>query len=339
MIRVVAPERIATTDSLRPPSALDLLAHAYKDWLHVNVFSPEFDVVVVLNASLHGDPLAASSLGVGTFIVHRANRLVARVDVLPQLDVEVGAAAIGVGTTSRVALGEAGWFLAASGRAGNTVMEVCADAVAAPIDVESPASFGSGWISWRAVPRLRVEGMLRLDGEELRLDGAAGYHDHNWGRWRWGDDIGWRWGTFPVADADATVTVAHRTNRRHRVGFPIARLQAGALVRDYPGRTVSIEYVGRRERPLRRLPGGMAAMRSDRQRPDLPERVVVRLVDGFDEVVVEFAVTEAVQVVTAEPTGAGHTFIHELLGSFELSGRVAGHVLAGRGLGVFEHVD
>ena len=48
------------------------------------------------------------------------------------------------------------------------------------------------WVS--AAPACRVEGSLTINGEEYNLNGVRGYHDHNFGNWDWGDNIGWDWG-------------------------------------------------------------------------------------------------------------------------------------------------
>jgi hypothetical protein len=55
---------------------------------------------------------------------------------------------------------------------------------------------GDGRISWLFVPRLRADGWLRISGVHHRLDNDLAYHDHNWGRFRWGDDFSWTWGTI-----------------------------------------------------------------------------------------------------------------------------------------------
>jgi hypothetical protein len=50
-----------------------------------------------------------------------------------------------------------------------------------------------GWVSGYVVPVLSgiYSGTLRVNGEDLRVDGAAGYHDHNWGFW---EGVSWQWG-------------------------------------------------------------------------------------------------------------------------------------------------
>jgi hypothetical protein len=74
-----------------------------------------------------------------------------------------------------------------------------------------------GWRSGYVVPVLSgaVHGLLAVDGVDVPLDGATGYHDHNWGfwqgvHWQWGqvahDDVSFVYGrVFPpasVADPD-----------------------------------------------------------------------------------------------------------------------------------------
>jgi hypothetical protein len=59
-----------------------------------------------------------------------------------------------------------------------------------------------GWMSGYTVPVLAgtFSGRLVVDGRELRVDGAAGYHDHNWGFWA---GVQWQWGQ--VAGAGVSI--------------------------------------------------------------------------------------------------------------------------------------
>lgn len=358
---LTAPTLRAPTDHLRPPSPIDLLAHAHKDWLHVNVFVPERGVAALVNASLHGDTLSPTSSAAGTIVVHRAGSPpLAHVEVIDQRDARIDATAIAIGPTGgdatvRVALGEDGSDVTASAAFAGAAIRARGTAIDAPIVAEIPLPFGRGWIAWRALPRLALDGTITLDDEafDLARCRAVGYHDHNWGRWCWGDDAGWSWGTFPAVPVTArnggigevdgmdgiTVTVVHRTDRHHRRGDPTARVEAGGVARDYPARTVLIERVGRYAGGLQRVPGAMAALRADRRDPHLPERVVITVDDGFDRLSVRFDVDEAVQLINADPVSSGHTFVHELFGRFECRGRFLGRRVRAEGAGVFEHVD
>ena len=51
----------------------------------------------------------------------------------------------------------------------------------------------AGWLSGYVVPVLSgpLSGALDIGGARIGLDGAVGYHDHNWGFWR---GVSWQWG-------------------------------------------------------------------------------------------------------------------------------------------------
>jgi hypothetical protein len=59
-----------------------------------------------------------------------------------------------------------------------------------------------GWVSGYVVPVLSgtMRGTLRIGGESLVFEDAAGYHDHNWGFW---EGVSWQWGQ--VAHGDLSV--------------------------------------------------------------------------------------------------------------------------------------
>ena len=59
-----------------------------------------------------------------------------------------------------------------------------------------------GWLSGYVVPVLSgtFHGAFHVGGEEVSVEGAAGYHDHNWGFW---EGVRWQWGQ--VAGHDVSV--------------------------------------------------------------------------------------------------------------------------------------
>ncbi|HXD75939.1 MAG TPA: hypothetical protein VN628_19475 [Vicinamibacterales bacterium] len=56
-----------------------------------------------------------------------------------------------------------------------------------------------GWLSGYVVPVLsgKLSGTLSVNGEDIPLTGASGYHDHNWGFWK---DVHWQWGQVSGGD-------------------------------------------------------------------------------------------------------------------------------------------
>jgi hypothetical protein len=329
-----------SADTLRPPAPGDPAAAAYKDWLHLNLFDFESGNVALVNASLHGAPADPRSLAAGLLLVRNPERgWLGELETGPRAGAAIGAAGIGLERVA-LALGAGGHVLGdARAPHGPVALRLDATPAARAIDVEARLPFGSGWIAWRAVPRLDLRGRCTVGEREIDLRRSAAYHDHNWGRWFWGDDFGWEWGAF-LTPQDVTFVFAVVTDRTHRRRGPATfALDAGGRRRSWSDAQTRIAFSGRLERVERRLPGALAALHQDRARPALPRTVTISADDGFDRVELQFEAESAVQLIAADPAVRGYSFIHELAGDFFYRGTVRGRRLEGWGLGVFEHVD
>ena len=330
-------------DSLRPPSRLDAHAAAYKDWLHLNLLDFDSRAVGLVNASLHGSPEDARSRAVGAALVHVPGEgWIGNVESLGLAEANVGAASIALERVAVAVDGRRGEVLASAvlPQAG-LVVDLTASASARDLDVELRLPLGArGWISWYAVPRLSVRGSVVVAGRRLDLDRATAYHDHNWGRWHWGDDLGWEWGCF-AAETGPTFVLSRTSDRAHaRTSRPLLVVQgAGRKRRTFAGRTVDVRLEGRLAAEPRRLPGTLAALHQDRAAPRLPGRVTVRCDDGADRVELEFRPRACAQLIAADPIERGYGFVHELVGELSYVSRVQGQTGEGTGLGVFEYVD
>lgn len=331
-------------DALRPPTTLDPSAGAYKDWLHLNVFDPLSGSVGLINASLHGAPERASSLAVGAALFSGpSGSFYGNVEVMALSEAKLGAASILLERTAVAADHRARHVYASArfdedGARANLIARY--DKGARPIRLERRLPFGSGWISWLVVPRLQLEGTLELGGKPLALDAAVAYHDHNWGRFHWGDDIGWEWGVFPSSASGPCVVFSRASDRNHqRLGEPILVLDHCGRRRSFQGEAVELEFGGRFAGRLRRLPGALAALRQDRMAPDLPGRLRVRASDGVDFVEVRFWTRAAAQLIAADPERSGCSFVHELTGRALTRGQLGGTAFEEQGAGVFEYVD
>jgi hypothetical protein len=331
-----------TVDSLRPPSRLDAHAAAYKDWLHLNLLDFESGAVGLVNASLHGSPEDARSRAVGAALVHLPGAgWSGNVEAMALADAHVGTAAIGLeGVAVAVDGGRDEVLASVRLPRDGLVVDLVASATSRDLDVEVRLPLGDGWISWYAVPRLSVRGSVTVAGLDLDLSRATAYHDHNWGRWHWGADLGWEWGCF-AAEAGPTFVLSRTTDRAHaRTSRPLVVVQgAGRRRRTFAGRTVEVWLEGRLAAEPRRLPGALAALHQDRAAPRLPELVTVRCDDGADRVELEFRARACAQLIAADPAERGYGFVHELVGELSWASRIAGVARDGTGLGVFEYVD
>ena len=329
-------------DVLRPPPLFDPTAPAYKDWLHLNILDHTTGAVGLVTVSLHGAAHDARSLAVGAALVHIPGAgWVGNIETRRFQEANIGASGIGLEHVA-VSLDLADERVLASVWDRENQLEVRASATpaAAPIIVEQELPFGSGWISWYAMPRLQLSGEWMIGGLTRDLAGASAYQDHNWGRWHWGDDVGWEWGSF-LAPAPGPVFVFSRvTNRDHtRCGDSSLSVRAGKQRCTFAGAAIELKSWGNLDEPLRRVPGALAALHQDRAQPRLPKHVHVRANDGFDQLELEFTAHAAAQLITADPMKRGYGFIHELPGGFVCTGRIGSADVSARGLGIFEYVD
>jgi hypothetical protein len=310
--------------------------------LHLNVFDHSSGSVGIMNVSLHGAPDDPCSLAVGTGLAHVPRvGWVGNVEVRGLREAAVGGASIGLERVAIATFPERGVVVGSVRNPDNGfTARLTARASVPPVIVEEKIPLGPGWFSWYAVPRLALAGSWSIKGQVNHLEGASAYHDHNWGRWHWGDDLGWEWGCFLTPRSGPAFVMSRTTDRTHRqCGKPWLVVLANEKRRNFTGPSVEINYSEELETVVRRLPGAMAALHQDRVRPHLPKRLQLRANDGVDHVALEFVGRAAVQMVAADPGRRGYGFIHEIVGEFSCSGKLGTTELSGTGLGVLEHVD
>ena len=326
-------------DGLRAPSALDPQAGLYKDWLHLNLFHRPSGLVGLVNVAAHGAPGDPLARAVGAALVHvPGHGWAGNLEAISLADASFDERGIGLRS---VALGLDELVVLASARLPHDGLElsVTARATTPPLTVPLRLPLGDGWISWSAVSHLVAAGSATVAGRTIALDGCDAYHDHNWGRWRWGDDVGWRWGCFMAGGGDPSFVIGRTYDRAHRVGGrPVLLVHSGGRRQLFTGSSVRIDAAGSLDARPRRLPGALAALHVDRARPALPAEVQVDIDDPRGRVILRFRAAAAAQVITAEPGKRGYGFIHELPGTFEATGVVHGTAIECEGLGIYEHV-
>ena len=186
---------------------------------------------------------------------------------------------------------------------------------------------------------MRVSGEIRVDGQRIGLNNAIAYHDHNWGRWHWGDDAGWEWGAFAFPAIDALFVFARASNKAHdRFGLVHFSVELkGCMIAFAPDRVV-IELGGTLG-IARRIPGALAAIHTDRRKLGLPAAVFITANDGTNAVQVVLNAWTAAQLILSEPTQPGYSFINEIAGSCTATGKIGDFKFDTSGLGVFEYVE
>jgi hypothetical protein len=332
------------SDSLRPPPPFDLQAAAYKDWLHLNLLDHASGRIGVINVSLHGTPGDPRSRAVGTALVHVPGAgWIGNLEIRGMDEAAIGPASIGLEHVAVAIDTRSGTVLASVRDPENDLaLHVTARMATAPIIVEQPLPLGHGWISWTAVPRLTVTGEWIICDVQSDLSTAGAYHDHNWGRWYWGDDLGWEWGCFltpaTVTPPKAVVFSLTTDRTHHQTGQPALSVIVGQKRQTFRGSALQIDYEGRLDMVERRVPGALAALHQDHAHVHLPRRITIRADDGRDCITLEFNGHSAAQLITGDPIMRGYNFIHEIAGEFRCAGWLGEVEVSGAGLGVFEYV-
>ncbi len=329
-------------DRLRPPSPFDLEAAAYKDWLHLNFFDHTTGSVGLINVSLHGAPDDPRSRAVGTALVHVPGvGWLGNVESSGVSEASVGDTGIAMHHVALAIHYASGTVLASADFPDDGLrLRLSSSAETAAIDFEQRFPLTSGWVSWYLVPCLSVAGRAEVAGRVIDLTTARAYHDHNWGRWYWGDDVGWEWSCFvgPGPEVFACVLVRTTDSGHRQLGACTLMVYAGGLRRVFRGAAVQVEFVRRVQQLDRRIPGSMAALHQDRVALRLPYRMLVRAYDGIDNVELEFETTSSAQLVAADPMARGYAFVNEIVGSFTGRARLGVEDRTVSGLGVLEYV-
>jgi hypothetical protein len=196
-------------------------------------------------------------------------------------------------------------------------------------------------LSWLFVPRLEAHGHVSIGNTRLSLRGTPAYHDHNWGRFRWGDDFGWVWGSvLPTRSTDPWTTVfmcmTDRFRRRAtRQGLYVWHgRDPVAMWRDA---AVTVEQDGLLRRPpALTLPAVMGVLRPG-SASDLPAALTIRGHQDGDRVELRFEPDDYVRIVVPdEHDDLDVVVLNEVSGRVRASGEIGGRALDLRGSGVFE---
>jgi hypothetical protein len=191
-----------------------------------------------------------------------------------------------------------------------------------------------GMISTFIIPRMSVEGTLRIEGRSYRLNGATGYHDHNWGYWNWGKDLGWDWGYIleeRADDHDSPLSivfgqVTDATRAAARSDMVLIVWEGARLTQVFLDDTVEITTSG--VLPAYRvpqIPGLLSFLQLKRR--EVPRSLVIHASDTADALQLYMNVDNGLQFLLPQPVGTGITTVSELLGRYQVKGTLDGRPL------------
>jgi hypothetical protein len=196
-------------------------------------------------------------------------------------------------------------------------------------------------LHWVVTPRLRTSGVVTVGGRRHDLDGTLSYHDHNWGRFVWGQNFSWRWAFALPDDAAVPWTLAFAslaTRDRHHALSQGAFLWRGAQrCRTYRDHDVQIvaDRVPLAARRVFKIPRVMALLAPEVP-TDIPRRVELRAERGGEWLRYQFDPVDFGQVVIPSEREYAVTILNEVAGPCLVEGEVGGDRLSWTGRSVFE---
>jgi hypothetical protein len=340
-----AGEALAVIDRLHPPERGAPDAARYKEWHHFVLFDGG-ERTLIVNLSVDGDLGGPGGQAKVVLLAHGPEGWSGGVDRYAGADARASARSPGLRVgRQRIAFRDGSYRVAAALRDGSLAVRAELAPAAAPAMIWHDTPVGSGYVNWLIVPDLAVAGTARLPGWRGALDGWRGYHDHNWGRWWWGEDFGWQWGVArePAATraggGPALTVVYDRTSDR---GGAVAKehtlsLWSGPdLVRVFAREELRARMRGRRGgSPPRRVPGVMGLL-AQGGASAVPALVEVEAGDGADGLALRFVPGSVVEVVVPSDLGSGFVRLAEVVGEVRVEGRVDGREVAFDARAVFE---
>ncbi|AJK81188.1 hypothetical protein PICSAR240_03756 [Mycobacterium avium subsp. paratuberculosis] len=332
---------LARSDFLRAPMLATARPAGFKEWHHFVVHGR--GVRLLINFSFNNEAFGADGarLTPRVIVIARDERWTGAVARFDERAVHVSAdlGELSVGG-NRMTIVPDGYRVAIDLPDKDIHGELHFTSTSRPFVVRNEPA-GEGRVSWLFVPRLRADGWLRIGGADHRVCDDLAYHDHNWGRFRWGDDFGWTWGTILPAEPDdpwsmvfAQITDRSRLRCVSRSLYVWHRDEPAAIFRHAAVRA-------RTEGPLDRpadctLPPPMRLL-LDGEVPGVPERIEITATRAADTVRAEFRSRSYVRLAQPSETRLDRsTVLCETDGTVAASGTVRGEKFDFAGTGVFE---
>lgn len=322
----------------------------HKEWLHFAVHAAGLDVLV--NFSLVDEPVGGQRPGGHhdgpwseaarlTLLVRDEGGWVGDVDSYRTDDIAVTTGDIDMRFGRNHVRFEDGRYLIRAHARNKPIavdlelVPACMPALAPNIPLESGPP-----IHWCVLPRSMATGTVRVGDRTHTLREAPGYHDHNWGRWKWGDDFAWEWGFGLPDDASEpwSMVFVRLTNRaRSRtLAQGLFLWKDGVQRRTFREHDMRVWHEGYLRPPtVTKVPSVMALLHPELP-TDVPELLGFEAEVRGDRLEGSFRGEDVAQVVIPGERDYNVTIINEVSGRVDLSGHVGGERVELHGSAVFE---
>jgi hypothetical protein len=180
-----------------------------------------------------------------------------------------------------------------------------------------------------------------VSGEYFRIEGAPAYHDHNWGRFRWGGSYAWQWGVALPEDDSGYGLVFDRvvnTSSRQIIVQGTMLIQGGSHLRTFIDPEVSCAWDEPRSRSTYRIPS-ITRIASPGDGIEVPTVCRVSSQRKRDRVDLGLWPRDAMEIgIPSDIDSEPPMILSEAFGDGQVQGSISGIPFKNRVLGVFEQI-
>jgi hypothetical protein len=308
-------------DAFHPPTPADPEGQLYKEWHHFVFLDSDNKLFGLLNFSLIGGPYSRGGAiaSITALFSRNDRRWSGNIESHTSDFFRFSPLNPGVQIDRSVLLYDGGEYrLSGQLRSQSIFFDLHFEVVSPPM-LATFSPFATGYSRWLVVPRLIVRGVVSLDGSRINLTSAVGYHDHNWGRFRWGDPFGWDGGLFLEPrdgpnDPLSILVIRYLHRGRHDLVDSVMYLASDTIpFTTILGTDVRVDVERTSGSAVRKFPGTANIMFPELHRP-VSSRMVAVGRTPERAVSIDFRPQDVCQLVCVDTTGSGITVLDEMFG-------------------------
>lgn len=315
----------------------------HREWLHFSI--NDGHTTLILNASVTDDTRhgldRSTERGRVVALLHDGNTWSGGTEdfAASDLDVRGGTLFIRLGTTTVDFVGGAFRITGGLREAGMRFDLVLRPDAFPSLASEVPLADRDETINWAVVPALRASGWIESEHGRRTFDGAAAYHDHNWGYFSH-RDFAWQWGyALPSEPKARTAVVLTRLLDGTQASSMMQALllwKDGRQHRVFREREVELRTEGLLRPADRFVVPKKAKLLTHGTTTDIPRRLSFSARGRGDAVEGTFVPSHVAEIVVPNEHDLGSTLIREVVGSLSVEGVVRGEAFALSGCAVVE---
>lgn len=350
---------LLVSDAFHPPAEGDP-GNMYNEWHYFNMIDEEQNLSAICTFKLNGGTNSSGVL-LGYYVNDTSFSYYEEHPLTPEFvnyssqspDVRIA--------NNTVTLTDEGYRVHIESGTGVNVFDALFKPEAEPAPVFNASNFSvQGMdINWLvASPKMEVSGTLSAAGQTYSLNNSKAYHDHNWGYWSWGEDIGWDWGQVSKAgnssnetSGEYSLSFGNITNANHSqsISSVLSVWEGGKIIANFTGEEMQIEHSNLSTIDIEIPPAEMSPEYILPQGSfSFPQNTLLNASSGSDTLKIEFTTHRSVPLPVMIPDGSGsvnesesgikYRIIWEMIGTYQINGVIDGKPISYAADGFMEYV-